>query len=195
MGNKPIQDCGFFLFGTGNPRLLVVTGVLLVPVRANARCLLCLYVQSGGFLVFLALCAPFSSNLFSWTSQVRLVLVVWGAALLEKGYPKWTPARNVKKDLLCLAVLSFVTVGHWVIRRPHNGSGRGLLELLLCRSLEFVVLALPMVHSAHLQQGRALRVLGMNCLLHQSEFRICPKVVLDSLFRFADGWCARLAES
>ena len=50
MGNKPIQDCGFFLFGTGNYRLLVVTGILLVLVRATARCLLCLCVRSGGSL-------------------------------------------------------------------------------------------------------------------------------------------------
>ena len=45
-------------------------------------------------------------------------------------------------------VLSFVTVGHWVIGRPRNGSGGGLLELLLCRFLGFLVLALLTVHSA-----------------------------------------------
>ena len=35
----------------------------------------------------------------------------------------------------------------------------------------------------------------MNCSLHKSEFRLCLEVVLDWLFRFADQWCARLAES
>ena len=45
-------------------------------------------------------------------------------------------------------VLSFVTVGRWVIGRPSNGSGGGLLELPLYRLLEFLVLALLMVHSA-----------------------------------------------
>ena len=65
----------------------------------------------GWFLVFLALCAPFSLNLFPWTSKVSLVLAVWGAALLEKGYAEWASAGNVAKDLLCFPVLSFVTVG------------------------------------------------------------------------------------
>ena len=45
-------------------------------------------------------------------------------------------------------VLAFVTVGHWVIGRPRNGSRRGLLELPLYRFLGFLVLALPMIHSA-----------------------------------------------
>ena len=45
-------------------------------------------------------------------------------------------------------VLSFVTVGRWVIGRPRNESGGGLLELLLYRFLGFLVLALLTVHSA-----------------------------------------------
>ena len=45
-------------------------------------------------------------------------------------------------------VLSFVTVGHWVIGRPRNGSRGGLFELLLCRFLGLLVLALLTVHSA-----------------------------------------------
>ena len=45
-------------------------------------------------------------------------------------------------------MLSFVTVGRWVIGRPRNGSGGGLLELPLCPLLGCLVLALPMVHSA-----------------------------------------------
>ena len=71
--------------------------------------------------------------------------------------------------------LSFVTVGHWVIGRPRNGSRGGLLELLLCRFLGFLVLAPLTVHSAQRQQGRGLRVLGTNCSLYESEFRLCPK--------------------
>ena len=45
-------------------------------------------------------------------------------------------------------VFSFVAVGHWVIERPRNGSGGGLLELPVYHLLWFLVLALPMVHSA-----------------------------------------------
>ena len=45
-------------------------------------------------------------------------------------------------------VLSFVTVGYWVIGRPSNGSIGGLLKLPLYCLLGFLALALPMVHSA-----------------------------------------------
>ena len=92
-------------------------------------------------------------------------------------------------------VLSFVTVGRWLIGRPRNGSGGGLLELLLYRLLRFLILTLSMVHSAQRQQGRGLRVLGTNCSLHESEFRLGPEVVLDLFPRFADLGCARLADS
>ena len=92
-------------------------------------------------------------------------------------------------------VLSFVTVGRWVIGRPRNGSGGGLLELPLYHLLGFLVLTLPMVHSAQRQQGRGLRVLGANCSLHESEFRLCPEVVLSRFPRFADQGCAQLADS
>ena len=91
-------------------------------------------------------------------------------------------------------VLSFVTVGRWVIGRPRNGSGGGLLELPLYRFLGLLVLALLTVHSAQRQQGRGLRVLGTNCSLHESEFRLCPEVVLDWFPRFADQGCARFAD-
>ena len=46
---------------------------------------------------------------------------------------------------LLFPVLSFVTVGRWVIGRPKNGSGGGLLELPLYRFLGFLVLALPII--------------------------------------------------
>ena len=92
-------------------------------------------------------------------------------------------------------VLSSVTVGHWVIGRPRNKSVGGLLELPLCRSLEFLVLALPIVHSPHLQQGRGLRVLGTKCPLHESEFRLFPEVVSDWFPQFANWLCALLADS
>ena len=92
-------------------------------------------------------------------------------------------------------VLSFVTVGRWVIGRPRNGSGGGLLELPLYYLLGFLVLTLPVVHSAQRQQGRVLRVLGTNCSLHESEFRLCPEVVMRRFPRFADQGCARLGDS
>ena len=92
-------------------------------------------------------------------------------------------------------VLSFVTVGHWVIGRPRNRSGGGLLELPLYRFLGFLVLALPMVHSAQRQQGGGLRALGTNCSLHESKFRLYPELVLDWFLRCADHAYARLADS
>ena len=83
-------------------------------------------------------------------------------------------------------VLCFVTVGRWVIGTSQNGCGEGMLDLLLCRSLEFLVLVLLMVQSAHRQQGRRLRVLGTNCSLYESEFRLCSKVVVNWLLQYAD---------
>ena len=147
--NKPVQDCGFFLFRTGNPALCVVVVVLLVP--ACSHCLLfpvfcvCSQVVSLFCLCFLLL---FFVLFFPLASQAQFVLAGWGAALLQEGYPEWSLASNVAEDLLCFPVLSFVTVGHWVIRRPQNGSEEGLLKLLLYRSPEFVTLARPTVHSA-----------------------------------------------
>ena len=35
----------------------------------------------------------------------------------------------------------------------------------------------------------------MNCSLHESKLKLCPKVVLDWFPRFADRGCARLADS
>ena len=61
------------------------------------------------------------------------------------------------------------------------------MKLLLYRFLGFLVLALLTVHSAQRQQGRGLRVLGTNCSLHESEFRLCPKVVLDWFLRLPIG--------
>ena len=61
--------------------------------------------------------------------------------------PGGLPARNVVQDLLGCPVLSFVTVGRCLIGRPRNALGGGLLELLLCRSLNHPVLAPPTVHS------------------------------------------------
>ena len=51
-----------------------------------------------------------------------------------------------------------------------------------------------MVHSAQRKQGGGLRVLGTNCSLHESEFRLCPEVVLDWFPRFAGHGCARLSD-
>ena len=93
-----------------------------------------------------------------------------------------------------LFVISFVTVGRWVIGRPLNGSRWSLLKLFLWYFLGFLVLVLPSVHSAHWQQGRGLRVLRMNCSLHEFEFRLCLRVVLGWFSRFADRVCVRLAE-
>ena len=60
-----------------------------------------LCVRSGGLRVFLTFCAPYLSDLFPWSSKVRLVLAVWGATLLVVGHPSWASARDVAENLLC----------------------------------------------------------------------------------------------
>ena len=58
--------------------------------------------------------------------------------------------------------------------------------LPLYHFLGFLVLTLPMVHSAQRQHSGGLRVLGTNYSLHESEFRLCPSVVSDWFPQFAD---------
>ena len=61
-GSKPIQDCGFFLFGTGYLRLLVVV-VYLIGASWRHRSLLYSFAFDGlavrGFYVFLEFSAAF----------------------------------------------------------------------------------------------------------------------------------------
>ena len=99
-----------------------------------------LFVQSGAFLIFLAFCGPFFLDLFPCTSKVHLVLAVWGAALLGEGYPEWAPYEGSQYcgGSPLFPVLSFATVRHWVIGRPRNAAGGGLLRLPLCRSGGFL---------------------------------------------------------
>ena len=52
---------------------------------------------------------------------------------------------------LVFPILSFVTVGRWLIGGPHNRSRGSLPELLPCHSLEFPVLTLPTVDFAQRQ--------------------------------------------
>ena len=55
---KPIQDCGFLLFATRYPRLLIVIVYVFGAISTTARCFLHLVCTVGGLIVFLALCAP-----------------------------------------------------------------------------------------------------------------------------------------
>ena len=100
MGNKPMQDCGFFLFGRRESQTPCYFCWIVGAGGATTHCFLYLCVQSGGFRVFLAFCAHFFSDLFPWTSKVCLLLAVWGATLLEEAYPRWASACNVAEDLL-----------------------------------------------------------------------------------------------
>ena len=81
----------FFLLGTGdNPDSWLFMWLVPLEPPLMFPLLFPLFVrQFGGFLVFLAFSAPFFSDLFPWASQASLVLVVWGGALLEEGYPGW----------------------------------------------------------------------------------------------------------
>ena len=69
--------------------------------------------------------------LFPWVYLSLLGLLAWGIAG-GLGLPRGgITAVHVAEDLLCCLVLSFVTVGHWVIGRPLNGSCWSLVELFL----------------------------------------------------------------
>ena len=198
IGGMSIEGLSFFLFWHGgHPRLLVV--VLLVPQEPP---LIVSFVVSfvcegsmGGFFVFLAFSAPFFRVYFLGLLKPAWFWWCGGAHCWKRVIPGGLYSSRCCGGSPLFSVLSFVTVGHWVIGRPRNGSGGGLLELLRYRFLGFLVLALLTVHSAQWQQGRGLRVLGTNCSLHESEFRLCPEVVLDWFTRFADRGCARLADS
>ena len=85
------------------------------------------------------LCLPFS---FGFVVSLGDFIPVGSADVV--GHRYWA---GVVEDVCCF-VLSFVTVGHWVIGRPLNGSCWSLLELVLWCFLGFLVLVLPTVHSA-----------------------------------------------
>ena len=59
----------------------------------------------------------------------------------------WASGSRCCEGSPLFPVLSPVTVSHWVIGRPRNGSGGGLLELPLYLLLGFRVLALLKVYS------------------------------------------------
>ena len=72
--------------------------------------------QFGGFLVFLAFSAPFFSVLFPWASQACLVLVLWGGALLEEGYPGWAIWLAMLRRISFVSCSFFCyswPLGHW----------------------------------------------------------------------------------
>ena len=76
---------------------------------------------------------------------------------------------------------------------PQSELDGGLLELLPCPYLSFLVAALPTVHSEQCQWGCRLRALETNSTLQEFEFRLCVEVVLCWLIRFAHTWCRSLA--
>ena len=187
----------FFLLGTGDiPDFWLL--VLLVPREPPLMfpLLFPLFVRQFGVSLFSLRFLPPSFRIY-FLGLLKPAWFWWcgGAHCWERVIPGGLYSSRCWGGSPLFPVLSLVAVGHWVIGRPRNGSRGGLLELLQCRFLEFLVLTLPMVHSAQRQQGRGLRVLGTNCSLHESEFRLCPGVVLDRFPRFADQECARLADS
>ena len=111
-------------------------------------CFLCLKRQFGGFLVFLAFSAPFFRIYFLGLLKPTWFWWCGVAHDWKRVIPGRLYSPRCSGGSPLFPVLSFVTVGHWVIGRPRNGSGGGLLELLLWRFLGFPVLTLPMVHSA-----------------------------------------------
>ena len=184
----------------GHPRLLVVC--VVGATGAAARCFFCYFFcfvrQFGGFLVFLAFCPFFRFCSFLGPVLCPQALVAWGGIAAGGGLCRVGSLCGVRECLggpSLFPVLPFVTVGRWVIGRPRNGSEEVCLSCLCIACWGFLVLTLLTVHSAQRQQGRGLRVLGTNCSLHESEFRLCPEVVLDWFPRFADQRCARLADS
>ena len=140
IGRMSIRGHSFFLLGTGDiPDSWLF--VLLVPREPPLMfpLLFPLFVrQFGGFLVFLTFSAPFFLDLFPWASQARLVLVVWGAHCWKRVIPGGLYSSRCCRGSPLFPVLSFVAVGRWVIGRPRNGSGGGLLELLLYRFRGFL---------------------------------------------------------
>ena len=150
MGNKPIQDCGFFLLAQRYPGLLVV--VCVVCVDWSCRSLLCslafVGLAVGGFLVFLELFLPLSFAFISLDFLSPLGPGSVGGNTAGGGLSRVGFGSRCCGGSPLFPVLSFVTVGHWIIGRPRNGSVGCLLELPLCHLLEFLVLTLLRVHSA-----------------------------------------------
>ena len=100
--------------------------------------------QFGGFLLFLAFSAPFFRICFLGLLKPAWFWWCGGAHCWKRVIPGGLCSSRCCGGFPLFPVLSFVTVGRWAIGRPRNGSGGGLLELLLCRLLGLLVLTLPM---------------------------------------------------
>ena len=150
MGNKPIHDCSFFLFGTRESQTpYCCYDVLLVPVGGATHCFRLFCMCSRVVSLF----SPRFVSLSFQNYFLGLLKSAWswrcgGETLLGEGYAGRASGSQCCGGSPLFPVLSYVMVGHWVIGRPRNESGGSLLEVPLCYSLGFRVLALPVVHSA-----------------------------------------------
>ena len=89
IGRMSIGAIASSYLARGHPGLLVVCVVGATGAAAHVSFIVsfvCEAVQRVS-LFSLRFLPPSFSDLFSWASQARLLLVVWGGALLEEGYP------------------------------------------------------------------------------------------------------------
>ena len=134
----------------GYPRLLVVVVCAICAGWAAARCYipLRLWVWLAGVSLFSLSFLPLSFGFISLDCFSQLGPGGLGGNTARGGLSRVGFGSQCCGGSPLFPVLSFVTVGCWVIGRPRNGSRGGLLELPLYRLLEFLILALPTVHSA-----------------------------------------------
>ena len=121
--------------------LLFVVGTARAAPHCFLCSLLCFVWQFGGFLNFLAFCPFFRFCSFLEPVLCPQALVEW-RGITGGGDLYWVGSLQGVCECLggspLFPILSFVTVGHWVIGRPRNGSRGGLLQLLLYRFLGFL---------------------------------------------------------
>ena len=134
----------------GYLRLLVVVVCAVCAGGAAARCYipLRLWVWLSGVSLFSLSFLPLSFGFISMDFLSPLGPGGVGGNTAGGGLSRVGFGSQRCGGSPLFSVVSFVTVGHWVIGRPRNGSIGGLLELPLYLLLEFLVLALPTVHSA-----------------------------------------------
>ena len=120
--------------------------VLLVPFGATAHCFLHLGVLAGVSLFSFHFVHLFWFH-FSLGFLSPLGLGGVGGNTVGRGLSQVGSGSQCCGGSPLIPGFSFITLGHWVVRMPRNGSSGSLLELLLYRSLRSLVLALSTVHS------------------------------------------------
>ena len=139
------------------PRLLLlalalgmcVLGLVMDPPILFSFVFVSFVHPPGGFLVSFVFALSFGFVISLCLILSPLGLRAWEGVAGGLGSPRGNfTAVHVVEDFLCYLVLCFITVSHWVIGRPPNGSCWSLLELFLWCFLGFLVLVLPMIYSA-----------------------------------------------